>query len=387
MVVRQGQEEWNRELNLKPHRILVWRELLLSESETFVRKPTKFGKFEYVFAGLQKTSNKLDEPADFILKLNNLEKIILILLGINRRLETFIEAENIALIHVHFLKDAITIAAFARQKGIPLVVSVHGYDVLDLPNRKNVKAIIYRVLAKRTLLASQLVLSPSRFLLERVMTLQPKVENLHLHYIGTEVPSAPLPFNERSGILFAGRLVPQKGLDLLLRAIANLPPKLKSGLKVTIAGGGKHQKDYQSLASSLEIEAVFLGFIKQADLRRLMQKCLIFCAPSITNNGLYPAEAFGLVVLEASANGAPILTTRNGGLAEAMKHNFNGIQIEDESVESLESSLIAMLSSTTKLKVFSEAGPRFASSGFQMSKQMLDLEKKFRTLIESANAK
>lgn len=118
----------------------------------------------------------------------------------------------------------------------------------------------------------------------------------------------PVPWRSGDGpvdsrppfLLFAGRHVEYKGVDVLLRALA------AGTAHAVIAGDGPKRSAWQQLADALGLASrvTFTGEISDAELRRLMQGCAALVLPSVTQ-----AEAFGYVQLEAMAAGKPVIST------------------------------------------------------------------------------
>lgn len=111
---------------------------------------------------------------------------------------------------------------------------------------------------------------------------------------GEPVASRP-PF-----VLFAGRHVAYKGVDVLLHAL------VAGTAHAVIAGDGPKRSEWQQLARELGLgeRVSFTGEIPDSQLRGLMQACAAFVLPSVTQ-----AEAFGYVQLEAMAAGKPVIST------------------------------------------------------------------------------
>lgn len=101
-------------------------------------------------------------------------------------------------------------------------------------------------------------------------------------------------------ILFVGRLVPYKGLDTLLRALA----KVKDAPPVWIAGAGPLGSELKSLARELRVDASFLGRVPDADLPALYRGARLTVLPSIGRQ-----ECFGITLLESMACGTPVLAS------------------------------------------------------------------------------
>jgi glycosyltransferase involved in cell wall biosynthesis len=122
-------------------------------------------------------------------------------------------------------------------------------------------------------------------------------------------------------VLFCGRLVWQKGPDLLIEAIPQALRAL-SHAKFVFVGDGEMRGALEARARQLNVmHAVrFVGHRKGEDLIRLFKLADIVCVPSRN-------EPFGIVVLEAWSAGKPVVVTHNGGPAEYVRHEVNGLKI------------------------------------------------------------
>ena len=122
--------------------------------------------------------------------------------------------------------------------------------------------------------------------------------------------------------LFAGRLVPEKGIEVLLEAFANSTKALK------ILGAGPLEPRVREVAAS-QANVEFLGQRSPDEVARWMQQASMLIVPSEW------AEAFGLVVVEAFACGTPVLAARSGALPELVKPGYNGHLFEPGKAGSL----------------------------------------------------
>jgi glycosyltransferase involved in cell wall biosynthesis len=122
-------------------------------------------------------------------------------------------------------------------------------------------------------------------------------------------------------VLFSGRLVLQKGPDLLIEAIPHIL-RFYPSAKFIFAGDGEMRGAIEGRAHALAIAHAtrFLGFQSQAALTRLYKACDVVCVPSRN-------EPFGIVLLEAWSAGKPVVSTRNGGPNEFVWHEVNGLKV------------------------------------------------------------
>lgn len=110
-------------------------------------------------------------------------------------------------------------------------------------------------------------------------------------------------------IAFAGRLVEEKGLDLLLHALGELPDVL-----LEIAGDGPMRESWESLARSLDAgdRVVFHGHVPFRQVAEMYGRATVVCVPSRWD------EPFGYAVAEAMAVGRPVVATPRGSFPELL---------------------------------------------------------------------
>lgn len=130
------------------------------------------------------------------------------------------------------------------------------------------------------------------------------------------------PAKERFDVIYVGRLVKDKNVDVLLKAIALLGRR-KSKIRVAIVGDGPERKNLEALAEKLKIEknVKFFGFIEQyKDVIALMKSSKVFVLPSTR-------EGFSIVCLEALACGLPVVAI-NGEIGLKIENGKNGFLVE-----------------------------------------------------------
>lgn len=127
------------------------------------------------------------------------------------------------------------------------------------------------------------------------------------------------PHGGRPIVLFVGRLIYYKGVDVLVRAMADVDADL------VIIGDGPLRPDLEALAASLGIagRVFFAPPVTSADLAAWYHAADIFCLPSVARS-----EAFGLVQLEAQAAGAPVVSTAlTTGVPFVNEHGTTGLVV------------------------------------------------------------
>jgi glycosyltransferase involved in cell wall biosynthesis len=118
-------------------------------------------------------------------------------------------------------------------------------------------------------------------------------------------------------VLFVGRLSHEKGVDVLLRALVELP----RGQRVVIAGDGPLRRELESQAAGSGADVEFTGWVDRDALRALYARAALQVVPS-------RSEPQGVVVLEALASGTPVIGSDVGGIAEMVSDGENGWLVE-----------------------------------------------------------
>ncbi|TSC59335.1 MAG: phosphatidylinositol alpha-1,6-mannosyltransferase [Candidatus Peregrinibacteria bacterium Greene0416_62] len=161
-------------------------------------------------------------------------------------------------------------------------------------------------------------------------------------------------------LLTVGGLWGRKGHDLVLRA---LPEVLKKHPNVvyTMVGDGNARADLEALATSLGIrDAVdFAGRKSGDDLVAYFQACDIYVhTPKVVDKNKF--EGFGIVYLEASACGKPIVATDAGGIRDAVLDNETGLIVPDGDIAAITGSIIRLLDDEALAKRLGERGRAYA---------------------------
>lgn len=162
---------------------------------------------------------------------------------------------------------------------------------------------------------------PSRFMADKMTEWgEPSAKMM---VIPNAVQASSEPASRDGGYLFlAGRLSQEKGFDTLIRAMAQV-----TELKLKIAGIGPEESRLRALATSLDAKNVeFLGFLRRSEHASVWRRASALVAPSVWY------ENAPLSVLEAMADGLPILASRIGGLPEMVGHGENGLLVEPGNV-------------------------------------------------------
>ncbi|NKI41453.1 glycosyltransferase family 4 protein [Streptomyces physcomitrii] len=150
---------------------------------------------------------------------------------------------------------------------------------------------------------------------------------------GAEV-RARLGLSERPVVVCVSRLVPRKGQDTLIRAM----PRVLAGhpgAVLLVVGGGPYEKELRRLAERTGVAASvhFTGAVPWAELPAHYGAGDVFAMPCRTRRGGLDVEGLGIVYLEASATGLPVVAGDSGGAPDAVLDGETGWVVRGGSVE------------------------------------------------------
>jgi glycosyltransferase involved in cell wall biosynthesis len=243
-------------------------------------------------------------------------------------------------IHCHDWLTGVTGLLLKRMLGRKLVVTCH------LPQFRPSEAILEQMILKeadtvvavsdyiKTLLIERNDLSP-----QKVLTIRNAVDASFF------VPDSYE--RDATTLLFVGRIVPQKGLDVLIYSLRYLIPKIP-GIKLCVVGDGDWVQDARNLARDCGYpeKVEFCGWKSKEELLRYYQKCSVFVMPS-------QFEPFGLTALEAMACGLPVVASRVGGLREIVVEDWNGFLVDMKNPPAFAGRIFQLLEDPLLWKKFS----------------------------------
>ncbi|MDX1531860.1 MAG: glycosyltransferase family 4 protein, partial [Rhodothermales bacterium] len=172
---------------------------------------------------------------------------------------------------------------------------------------------------------------------------------------GVPVTAQRPPLGGPPTVSFAGRLVPKKGVDVLLRAMARVVEALPEA-RLLLLGDGPERGRLERLAAELELggAVAFLGHRPRAEMERLVAEAWVQAVPSVW------AEPFGLVTAEALMRGTAVVTSNTGGTSEQVLEDETGLVVPPGDAEALAAALLHVLGDRERAERMGRAGRRFA---------------------------
>jgi glycosyltransferase involved in cell wall biosynthesis len=231
----------------------------------------------------------------------------------------------------------------------PVIVRWAGMDYLTIKSDANKDLIkLFRLSFKDVLFSKVIARATKNSVHHIVLDYDMKRELLELGVPSEKIYLIPnyvsddfftvTPSYDNFNIVFVGRLVPEKGVDLLIRAFAKLAEKVPVA-KLILVGDGSEKPCLQRLAKELGVleKVTFTGFVPHSKVPELLRKASVFALPS-------RFEGLPNALLQAMAAALPCVATSVGGVPDVIKDGVNGILVpperEDLLAEALETVLL-----------------------------------------------
>jgi len=257
-----------------------------------------------------------------------------------RRFRAILDAMPPDLVHTHLI-DGFSAAIWrrARQKGIPIVHTAHDYHLLcpraflltrdwQICRRPALGCRAYRAWHLHTAREVDLFVSPSQFLLDHH-----RAAGLVAGQTAVVRNGVPLPRGVSRGtpsgrprILFLTRLTVEKGVRVVLQAVASLPATLD--FELVIAGRGALENEVRAAAAA-DPRVRFLGYVTGEVKEALLTDSHFLLLPSLWY------ENAPVAVIEAAAYGLGVIGSRIGGVPELVRDGRTGVLFEPGDVAGL----------------------------------------------------
>ncbi|HEV8195625.1 MAG TPA: glycosyltransferase family 4 protein [Gemmatimonadales bacterium] len=307
----------------------------------------------------------------------------------SRRVTTLTAEHSVPFIWCGNVRPAAYPAKWAHDRsGIPYGVMVHGGDLLAL--RHNYRESRFKRLAAKSLLGSaEVLVANSRFTHDlacevfRELGLPERTGRVRVVPLGTDpvqfrpgLDPEPLVSRHRlppgRWLLTVARLVPHKGIDTAIKALALLAPR-HPDLRYAIAGQGTYRPALESLAREhgMGDRVHFLADVSDADLP--MAYALADVYVGVSRLTARDVEGFGIALLEASASGKPVVAGRSGGMPDAVREGESGLLVDPEDPESVARAIGGLLDDPARGRAMGAAGRKAVETFYNWARVVADL--------------
>lgn len=281
-------------------------------------------------------------------------------------------------LHVHFIHTPASVARYASMiSGTPWTVSAHAKDIWtsedwDLEDK---------------LQHAHWAVTCTRVGFDQLTELSRGKNNVHLSYHGLDLDRFP-HFDgirhPRNGadqadpvrLLSVGRAVKKKGYDVLLKALAKLPPDV--AWHFTHIGGGDELKPLKALAAKLGLEGriTWKGALDQRDVLEHYRSSDVFAlACRVTSDG--DRDGLPNVMVEAASQGLPVVSTVVSGIVELFENETNSLLVASEDEVQLAQALERMMRNPALRHQLAAAAEAKVRSDFDYHNSIRDLDRLF----------
>jgi glycosyltransferase involved in cell wall biosynthesis len=277
-----------------------------------------------------------------------------------------VKRERPIAVHIHWwVPGAMAVGAALSRKRVPYILTTHGSDVTLLDKFTWLRPVA-RSLFKRASAATAV----SEYLKSRLQAISGVCAVvLPMPYDDQKFKPLPMPPATTPRVTCIGRFVERKGHTFLLQAAAHLKAKGIS-IELEFVGDGPLRKALEKEAQSLGLQNAmrWTGNIPHAEIPGIIQDCHIVVLPSV-RDWKGEVEGLGMVLVEASACGRPVIGTDLAGIKDAVVHGKSGLLVPPANATALADAIATLVNDSTLAAALGKFGTTFAPDGFSPARQ------------------
>ena len=294
-----------------------------------------------------------------------------------------IKEKNVKLLHAHFGVDGVYALPFAQKHKIPLVVTFHGQDITRLPKFKVFPPAWFNYWSHYHELQREgaLFLGVSDFISRKLIEKGFPGEKVRTHYLGVNTNVETVSGKREKVILTVGRLVEKKGIEYLIRAMAEVV-KTERDCKLLVCGEGPLRKSLEILTDKLKLKGPveFVGWKSKNELQKLYGRASVFVLPSVTaSDG--DCEGLGMVFLEAMTHSLPVIGTNHGGIPDVIIDKETGFLVPERDSMLLADAIKTLINDRSLAERMGMKGNELVKEKFNITRQIEKLEAIYREFI------
>lgn len=365
--------------------VVVFRLQLFKPSETFiVAQARTYARYDPIYVGLKRFGEAPEGAAVVCPRLTPAQKIGFLLGKVGPITRALPAAP--AVVHAHFAVDAVFALPLALHYRVPLIVTLHGFDVTTRLGewlRSGKPALMLAALRRRRLQRrATRFLAVSDAIRAIAVARGFPAERTDVAYLGINLSRfMPSPTPPSRLIVHVGRLVEKKGTHDLLSAFA-IVAKRWPDARLTIAGDGPLLASLRDHAARLGIDAAvtFAGARTHAEVLELMRAAQVIAVPSVTAAS-GDREGLPTVILEAAALARAVVATRHSGIPESVVDGETGLLVDERDPAALALALIETLADPARARAMGEAARRLVEERFDARRLTAALEARYDDII------
>ena len=303
------------------------------------------------------------------------------------------EIRDFDVIHIHESSSntlGVVVHHYAKKYGIPYVLQAHGSLPLNINKKKRVvKRIGDTLFEDRILNDAPKVIALTKTEAEQYEKMNVDKNKIEIVPNGVDLSEYDnLPEKGRFKmkysigdyekiVLYMGRLNKSKGIDLLIKAFADIPKELNNVRLVLVGPDDGYQSALEKQVQELKVnnKVMFTGFVSNDEKMAAFADADVFVTPSFSG--------FPVTFLEACACGTPIITTSKGDTLDWINDKIGYVVEYDE--DQLRDAMIKILSDEKLKENFGKKGKKLVGEKFSWDKIVEQVENVYEELIGDQN--
>jgi colanic acid/amylovoran biosynthesis glycosyltransferase len=290
----------------------------------------------------------------------------------------FFKVNNIKVVLAEYGVTGIGVMKICRDLSVPLVVHFHGYDAYS---RQVLDA--YALEYEKLFAYSNGIIAVSRPMVDQLVKIGAPKNKVFYNPCGVDISAFDVGGRKKARlqVIATGRFVEKKAPYLTLLAFKKVLEVVPEA-RLVMVGDGTLWDVCQKLADSLRMrDAVqFTGAVPHNEVARLMQESRIFVQHSVVPSS-GDSEGTPVGILEAGASGLPIVSTRHGGIVDAVIDGETGFLVDEGDIDGMAERICRLLSNQNLADEMGRRARQHISRNFALDNSIKNL----RAILEQCS--
>lgn len=290
--------------------------------------------------------------------------------------QQFLTQEKLDVVLAEYGMAGAAVLPVCQKTKTPLVVHFHGYDAYDQRILKKYQNIYRELFAE-----ASAIIAVSQDMKQQLLQLGASPEKVHYNPYGVNLSifQQANPAQNPPNLIAVGRFVNKKAPHITILAF-NEVVKQYPEARLYMIGNGLLLKKCQKLVKSLKLshQVKFLGACSHEEVANRMQQARAFVQHSVrTKHG--DSEGTPVAVLEASASGLPVISTRHAGIKDVVVDKQTGLLCEEGEIEAMAMNMLQVIASP-------QLAQQLGKQGHERIQQYFSLERSINGLWKILSA-
>jgi glycosyltransferase involved in cell wall biosynthesis len=286
-------------------------------------------------------------------------------------LSNYLKREKIDIVLAEYGVTGTYVCEACKKSGTPLIVHFHGFDAFEV---KTLEKFDY----KKMFDYAQSIIAVSTDMFEQLIKLGANRNKVHLIPYGvlTNQFKQTIPSKNSNIVIAVGRFTLKKAPQLSIQAFKLVLEKIPN-VKLQMIGKGELFDECNLLIKQLGIEKSIelLGIKTPDEISEYLSKAKIFIQHSMFNPINNDSEGTPNSILEASSTGLPIVSTKHGGIKDAVSHSYSGFLVEEGDYKTMAEYICQLLEDDQLADSMGKNGREKMIADYEMENQIGKLKK------------